>query len=80
MTALILSNIATVVAFLAVVYKLEKTHKEERQELYQRIQAPMVAVAQHATPAAGNPLKHSIEPDDDDAYREYLEEVEAING
>lgn len=80
MTALIISQVLTVVAFLAVVYKLEKSHKDERQELYQRIQAPSVAVAQHAPSANENPLKHSIEPDDDKAYREYLDELAELNG
>jgi hypothetical protein len=51
---------------------LFERHSQERRELYQRIQAPQLAVAQASvTPTDGTPKY--INPEDDEAIGEYLE-------
>jgi len=57
--------------FLVSFYLMEVHHARERRELYQRIQAPQLAVNEMIAEQITDPLETYVPIDDDVAYSEY---------
>jgi len=55
----------TIVLFVGLLVKLEHDHRLERADLYQRIQAPEMAVVTHATNGASSVPAAGFDDDSD---------------
>ena len=72
---MIFAFLGLVLAILVYLYLTEIRHEQERRELYQRIQAPQIAVNEMVAEQIVDPLETYISIDDDEAFNKYRTEA-----